>query len=99
MFIHNVYFWLKPDRTPEQQAQFDAGVQSLLTIESVQQGFIGTPASTDRPVIDRSYHCALIVQFADKAAHDAYQDHPVHDAFRDECGVLFDRVQIYDAVD
>jgi hypothetical protein len=56
------------------------------------------PADTDRPIIDRSYSYALILTFADKAAHDAYQVHPTHDKFRTECGHLWSRVQIYDSV-
>ena len=98
MFVHAVYFWLRPDLTPAQRAQFDAGVRSLGTIESVEQCYIGVPASTDRPVIDRSYSHALVVVFADEAGHDAYQVHPLHERFRTECGSLGTKVQIYDSV-
>jgi len=98
MFVHSVYFWLKPDLTEEQRAKFWEGVRSLTTIESVRQGFAGLPASTDRPIIDRSYSCALIVIFDDAAGHDAYQVHPVHDKFREECAPFWSKVLIYDAV-
>ncbi|MDB5240049.1 MAG: stress responsive alpha-beta barrel protein, partial [Spirosoma sp.] len=33
-----------------------------------------------------------------RAAHDAYQVHPVHLEFVAECAHLWNRVQIYDAV-
>ena len=98
MFVHSVYFWLKPDLTEEQRAKFWEGVRSLTTIESVRQGFAGLPASTDRPIIDRSYSCALIVIFDDPAGHDAYQVDPVHDKFREECAPFWSKVLIYDAV-
>jgi hypothetical protein len=98
MFVHSVYFWLKPDLTEEQRAKFWEGVRSLTTIESVRQGFAGLPASTDRPIIDRSYSCALIVIFDDGDGHDAYQVHPVHDKFREECAPFWSKVLIYDAV-
>jgi hypothetical protein len=98
MFVHSVYFWLKPDLTEEQRAKFWEGVRSLTTIESVRQGFAGLPASTDRPVIDRSYSCALIVIFDGAAGHDAYQVDPVHDKFREECAPFWSKVLIYDAV-
>jgi Stress responsive A/B Barrel Domain len=98
MFVHSVYFWLKPDLTEEQRAKFWESVRSLTTIESVRQGFVGSPASTDRPIIDRSYSCALIVIFDDDAGHDAYQVHPVHDKFREECAPFWSKVLIYDAV-
>lgn len=98
MFVHAVYFWLRPDLTPEQSAQFAAGVRSLGTIEGVAQCYIGIPASTDRPVIERSYSQALVVVFADEAGHEAYQVHPLHDRFREECSPLWTRVQIFDSV-
>lgn len=98
MFIHSVYFWLNPHLTEAQRAQFWAGVHSLTTIESVRQAYVGTPAATDRPIIDRSYSCALIVVFDDVAGHDAYQAHPIHDRFREECALFWIKVQIYDAM-
>lgn len=98
MFIHTVYFWLRPDLTDEQQALFRAGVQSLTTIESVQSGHWGTPAPTDRPIIERGYSAGLIVIFADQAAHDDYQAHPVHDQFREQCSTFWEKVVIYDTV-
>lgn len=98
MFIHVVYFWLREGLSPDEAAQFSAGVQSLLAIESVKHGWVGVPAATDRPVIDRSYSRALVVVFADEAGHDAYQVDPIHDRFRDECHHLWTRVQIYDSV-
>jgi hypothetical protein len=98
MFVHSVYFWLKPELKDDDRAKFWEGVRSLTTIESVRQSFIGSPASTDRPIIDRSYSCALIVVFDDLAGHEAYQVHPIHDKFRDECSAFWSKVQIYDAV-
>ena len=98
MFIHAVYFWLRDDLSPGERQQFVDGVRSLATIETVRHGYIGTPAPTDRPIIDRSYSYALVVAFADQAAHDVYQVHPVHDRCREECAPLWTRVQIYDSV-
>ena len=97
MFIHSVYFWLRDDLSPEATTRFIEGIRSLTTIDTVQEGFIGTPASTDRAVIDRSYSYALVVSFADAAAHDAYQVHPVHDRFREQCGDSWKKGVIYDA--
>src|SRR5262245_43331129 len=67
MFIHSVYFWLKPDLTEAERAAFWAGVNSLTTIKSVRQGYVGAPAATDRPIIDRSYSCALVIICDDEA--------------------------------
>jgi hypothetical protein len=98
MFVHSVYFWLKPALTKEQQEQFWAGVRSLSAIASIKECFIGAPAATERPIIDRSYSCALVVVFDDDAAHEAYQVDPLHDRFRAECANLWEKVLIYDAV-
>jgi hypothetical protein len=97
MFVHAVFFWLKNDLTPDQKNQYVAGLRSLAKITSVRQCFIGIPAATDRPIIDRSYSYALTVVFDDAAGHDAYQVHPIHDQFRDECGAFWDKVLIYDS--
>ena len=96
MFVHCVYFWLHEDLRPQEREAFLAGVNSLTTIETVVQGSVGTPAETDRPVIDRTYSYALIVVFRNKIAHDAYQAHPTHDVFRAKCSAYWSRVQIYD---
>jgi hypothetical protein len=98
MFVHAVYFSLRPDLTSEEHARFVAGVASLLTIESVRHGWSGVPADTDRPVIDRHYSRALTVVFEDEAGHDAYQVHPVHDRFKAECASLWTHVRIFDSV-
>lgn len=98
MFVHAVYFWLREDLRPEERETFVAGLHSLIGLPSVRHGYIGTPADTDRPIIDRSYSYALVVVFDDAAGHDAYQVHPTHDRFRETCGAFWTRVQIYDSV-
>ena len=98
MFIHAVYFWLRDDLTAADRARYEAGLRSLRGIEGVVHGWIGGPASTDRPVIERGYTRSLVLVFDDEAAHDAYQAHPVHDRFREECASLWTRVQIFDSV-
>lgn len=98
MFIHSVYFWLAEDLSEEKRTKFVELARTLTKIETVRHGWLGTPAPTDRPIIDRSYSYALTVAFDDQAAHDAYQIDPVHDTFRDECGTFWTRVVIYDSV-
>jgi hypothetical protein len=98
MFVHAVYFWLRPDLTPAEKQQFASGLGSLRAINGVRQGYIGVPAPTDRAVIERGYSRALVLVFDDEAAHDAYQVHPVHDKFRAECAGFWTTVRIYDSV-
>lgn len=96
MLSHVVLFWLKPDLTPAQRDAFMAKVRTLATIPGVTQCHIGTPASTDRPVIDRTYSVGLNLIFPDMAAHDAYQVHPTHLAFVEACKASWSKVLIYD---
>lgn len=98
MFIHSVYFWLKDDLSDEQRSTYHAGLKALTTISTVQFKYIGKPAGTPREVVDNSYTNVLILGFEDKAAQDAYQVDPIHDAFRDDCGTFWERVQIYDSI-
>ena len=98
MLVHNVYFWLKEGLSDEEKAQFRAGVETLAEIQSSTQTFIGGPACTEpRPIIDRSYDLGLTVVLQDVSAHDEYQVDPIHLKFVDECGHLWERVQIYDS--
>ena len=98
MFVHAVYFYLRENLTPAERTKFLAGVRSLRAIEGVKDGYIGVPAPTDRPVIERGYSQALVLIFPNQAAHDAYQVHPVHDRFREECGTFWTSVRIYDSI-
>ena len=97
MLIHSVYFWLASGLSDAEAKKFWDGVSSLLSIETVAQGYVGKPADTEkRPVVDATYDCALIVIFKDRDAHDVYQEHPIHDDFR-KLSHLWTRVQIYDS--
>jgi hypothetical protein len=99
MLIHSVYFWLKPELTGAQRAEFRRGVESLAGIKSTDQVHVGAPAPLpDRPVVDKSYSVALTVVFRDLASHDAYQTDPLHLAFLASFKGFWTRVQIYDAV-
>ena len=98
MLIHTVFFWLKPELTAAQRAEFSRGVESLGGIKSVERVYVGTPAATERrPIIDHTYDFALTVICRDVAAHDAYQVDPIHLAFVASCATFWTRVQIYDA--
>lgn len=98
MFIHTVYFWLRRDLSPAERASFAQGVQSLARLPSVRYGWVGTPADTDRPVIDRTYDVGLTTVFDDKAGHDAYQEHADHLAFIANHSAKWIRVVVYDHV-
>lgn len=98
MLVHSVYFWLKPELSDAQRADFRRGVESLAGIKSVEKVYVGTPAATPkRAVIDDSYSVALTVLCRDLAAQDAYQVDPIHLAFVEQFKTFWTRVQIYDS--
>lgn len=98
MLIHTVYFWLKPELTAAQRAEFRAGVEALSKIKSADALYIGVPAkTTDRPIIDKSFSVAMTLVCKDVAAHDAYQIDPIHEDFVNKFKTYWSKVQIYDA--
>lgn len=97
MLVHTVFFWLKPDLTPAQRADFRRGVETLGTIKSVAQFHVGVPAATERrPVIDHSFSVGITVICRDTAAEKAYQVDPIHLEFVRTCKDYWTRVQVYD---
>ncbi|GAB3490673.1 Dabb family protein [Spirosoma knui] len=98
MFVHTVFFWLKHPESQDDRTALGAGLESLKGVKDISAAYIGTPAETRRPVIDHSYDYSITFVFEDKAAHDTYQEHPVHLEFVAECSHLWERVQVYDAV-
>ena len=98
-FIHHVYFWLKNPDDPEVHKKFLKGLKEMGTIESISLLHIGTPADTDRPVIDNTYHYSLLVGFKDRKGHDIYQEHPIHEKFRNKYSDMWTKVLVYDSVD
>jgi Stress responsive A/B Barrel Domain len=98
MFVHTVFFWLAHPESQSDHDALSAGLESLKSVKDIAVAYIGKPADTRRPVVDHTYDFSITLVFNDRAAHDAYQVHPVHLEFVAECGHLWNRVQIYDAV-
>jgi len=98
-FIHHVYFWLKKPEDPAVNKKIVEGLKEMGTIESISLLHIGTPADTDREVIDNTYHYSFLIGFKDRKGHDLYQEHPIHEKFRNELGDLWTKVLVYDSVD
>ena len=99
MFVHQVYFWLKNAENTEDHALLLKGIQSLSGIEPMLHFHVGTPAATNRPVIDTSYSFSELIIFNNLEEHDSYQIHPIHLKFVEDCKDLWSKVIIYDAVD
>ena len=96
-FLHVVYFWPRENGSPEDTALLAEGARrNLSSIPGVLRFAVGTPAGTQRDVVDNSYAVALILEFATAADHDIYQDHADHHKFLEECKQYWSRVQVYD---
>jgi hypothetical protein len=96
MFSHVVIFWTDP-ANPNAAAELVAGAQKYLQpIAGMRFFHVGQMVGSPRPVVEQSYQVALNTVFADKAAHDAYQVHPLHLEFIAQCGKLWKKVTVYD---
>ena len=98
MLFHCVYFWLKPGLTPAQREDFQRGVESLAGVRHATRVSNGRPAATEaRAVVEKSFDCALIIEFPSVAAQNAYQVDPLHLAFVERCQSYWNRVQVFDS--
>ena len=97
--VHHVFFWLKRPDSKADLAQLLAGIRGLAAIESVRGIHVGVPASTEkREVVDNSFSASEILYFDDVEGQNAYQVHPLHQRFVDECSHLWSKVIVYDAL-
>ncbi|CAD5285869.1 conserved hypothetical protein [Imperialibacter sp. EC-SDR9] len=97
-FYHVVYFWLK-DPSEANKKTFLSHVKEYTgSIDVIKERFIGTPADTNRPVIDNTYTFSIVLAFDSKKDQDAYQEHPVHLAFVEKAQHMWSKVQVYDSV-
>lgn len=95
---HHVFFWLKNPESKEDLATLLAGLRTLEGIETIRAAHIGVSAPTEkRPVIDDSYSASELFLFDDLAGQDAYQVHPLHVAFVQNCSPLWSKVLVYDS--
>jgi hypothetical protein len=100
MFIHVVFFWLKPGTPDAARQQLLADCRDYLSkISTVRQLLAGRPAHTPRAVVDNSYDVALTIVLADRAAHDEYQEHALHKQFILRNSANWARVQVFDFVE
>ncbi len=96
-FYHVVYFWLKDTSETNKKTFLGYLNEYTSAIDVIQDAFIGTPAATDRPVIDNTYTFSMVMAFNSKADQDIYQEHPAHVAFVDKAKDMWSKVQVYDS--
>lgn len=96
MHIHNVYFWLKEGLSNSALQEFEQGLETLIKIPLVKNGYYGKPADTNRAVVDHTYTYSLTLFFKDNSYQNLYQADPIHLAFVDRNSKKWARVQVYD---
>jgi len=96
MLAHNVYFTLHEPTEANIQRMVAACHKYLAKHPGTVLYCAGTLSELDRPVNDRDWHVGLHLIFKDRAAHDAYQDHPEHLKFIEENKALWKQVRVFD---
>ena len=95
---HDVFFSLN-DASPAARDELVAACRKYLAghegVLSFSTGVLATELA--RPVNDRDFDVALHVTFRDRAAHDAYQEHPRHQQFIAEQQKNWKRVRVFDS--
>jgi hypothetical protein len=95
---HMVYFKLK-DNSGASRAKLAAACKLLLAGHEGTVSFAtGTLAGDlNRDVNDRDFDVSLHLVFANKAAHDKYQEHPLHLKFIAENRENWEKVRVFDS--
>ena len=97
-FAHMVYFTLKDTSDAACDALISACKKYLSDHEGTVFFAAGRIAGTNRDVVDKNYQVGLQLVFQDRAAHDAYQVAPQHDAFIAEQKHNWEQVRVFDTI-
>jgi hypothetical protein len=96
---HFVMFWLKPQLTKTEIADFTNFFESLKPIKYIKTLSYGLAAGTPvRPVTDNSFTYSLTITFANIADHNAYQEDKVHLDAVEKFSNNWYRVVVHDTV-
>jgi len=98
LFVHHVLFYMPAGASEVDKAKLLEGLQHLARVPSIKMAHIGTPASTDREVIERTYTYSWLCLFDSAEQEEAYQHHPIHDEFRTQYARYWEKVVIYDSI-
>jgi len=95
---HIVFFTLAESSDANRLKLIDACKKYLAKHEGVVYFGVGVNAPEyDRAVNDRDYDVALHLVFATASHQDAYQTHPQHLKFVEECKGLWKQVRVFDS--
>lgn len=99
MLAHMVYFTLKDNSPAAKQKLVEACKKYLAKHPGTVFFAAGTLVEElNRPVNDRNFDVGLHLVFKNKAAHDKYQDAPLHQQFIDENKDNWKQVRVFDSL-
>ncbi|RYU96698.1 Dabb family protein [Emticicia agri] len=98
LFVHHVYFYLKNPGNEADRAKLIEGLEVLSKVPEIRMVHIGTPASTNRSVIERGYAVSWLLFFDNLEQEEIYQKHPIHLKFIEDYSHLWEKVIVYDSV-
>jgi hypothetical protein len=98
LFVHHVYFWLKNPNSEADKAKLIEGLENLSKVSEIKMAHIGTPASTNRSVIEKGYAVSWLLFFDNLEEEEIYQKHPIHLKFVADYSNLWEKVIVYDSV-
>jgi hypothetical protein len=98
VLAHHVYFSLNDASPAARQKLVDACRRHLSRHDGTVFFTAGERAADlQRTVNDQAFDVSLHVYFRDKAAHDAYQEHPRHKQFIEEMKGNWKTVRVFDS--
>ena len=98
MLAHNVFFSLTDDSPTAKKELVDDCHKLLAPIPGILFYAAGELAGDlDRDVNDREFDVALHVVFADRAAHDAYSVHNLHQEFVQKQMDNWKNIRVFDS--
>jgi hypothetical protein len=98
IFVHHVYFWLKNPNNEADKTKLLEGLDKLAKVPTIRMVHIGSPASTNRSVIERGYAVSWLCFFDNLEEEEVYQKHPIHLKFVEDYSHLWEKVIVYDTI-
>lgn len=96
---HYVLFWLNPDLSEAEIADFAEFFEELKAIPGIKSLHYGRPAPTNpREVVENSFTYNLLVYFNSMEEVDVYETHPIHLAAIEKYSKYWNRVVVHDSV-
>ena len=80
------------------KAKLLEGLEKLKKVPTIRLVHVGTPAPTNRDVINKDYDVSWLCFFDNLDEEEIYQKHPIHLKFVEEYSHLWEEVIVYDSV-